>query len=323
MKLAVFAYSAIGYECLKVLIEANDDIVAVVTHDDDPQEEIWFPSVAELGRAHGLSVYSPDNPNTAAFIGLMRALSPDLIFSFYYRRLLCDDLLAVSRLGGINLHGSLLPRYRGRCPINWVLIHGEAETGVTLHYMVAKADAGDIISQKRVPIDFKDTALTLSGKLTKAGAELLKESYPLIKRGEAQRIPQDASLATRFGGRRPEDGKIDWHNSALSIYNLVRAVTHPYPGAFTFWGEKKLYVWAATPETEGPQTNRTSPGTVQAKDERGVLVATGNGSLRITLAQCLGGGEMAANELLDRYGISIGARFGESRQDLSLQTAEK
>lgn len=319
MKLAVFAYHAIGFECLRCLIEAGEDIVAVVTHEDDPEEQIWFPSVAELARAHGLPVYTPTNPNEAAFVGRIRALSPNLIFSFYYRLLLSDELLAVSSLGGINLHGSLLPRYRGRCPVNWVLIHGESETGVTLHYMVAKADAGDIIAQKRVAIDFSDTAFTLSGKLTMAAAELLKETYPLIKRGVAPRIPQDPTYATKFGGRRPQDGKIDWRNSALCIYNLVRAVTHPYPGAFSFWVGKKIYIWKAVPEGRNSQVDPDLPGTIQAEDERGVVVTTGEGLLRMVRAQFEGGEEMAANELVVRYGIPVGARFGESRENLSDQ----
>lgn len=311
MKLAVFAYSAIGYECLRQLSDAGEDIVAVVTHEDDPRENVWFPSVAELARARGLPVYTPGSPNTSDFIGRIRALSPDLIFSFYYRLLICEELLAIPRLGGINLHGSLLPRYRGRSPINWVLIHGEAETGVTLHYMVAKADAGDIIAQKRVAIDFQDTAATLSSKLTAAAAELLRQTYPLIKRGVAPRIPQDSSRATKFGGRKPEDGKIQWQNPAMSIYNLIRAVTRPYPGAFTFWEGKKIYVWSAIPENESPQSAPALPGTVQAKGEEGVLITTGKGCLRLTRAQCEYGEEMAANELVERYGIPVGARFEE------------
>ena len=246
MRLAVFAYHDIGYECLKFLIETSEEIVAVVTHGDDPNENIWFRSVAALARDYKLPVYTPSNPNTPAFIQLMRELAPDLILSFYYRRLLSRELLDIPRLGGINLHGSLLPKYRGRSPVNWVLINGESETGVTLHTMIEEADAGDIIAQRRVPIDIEDTALTLYHKLTAQGLGLFKESFPLIKAGKAPRIPQDSRLASKFGGRRPEDGGIAWASSAWAIYNVIRAVTHPYPGAFTFYGGKKLFIWRAT-----------------------------------------------------------------------------
>lgn len=312
-KVAVFAYHEIGYECLKVLLDSNEEIVAVVTHEDDPKEEIWFRSVAELAKVHRLPVYTPSSPNTPAFIDLIRKLAPDLVFSFYYRRVLARELLAIPRLGGINLHGSLLPKYRGRSPINWVLVKGESETGVTLHYMVEKADAGDIIAQRAVPIDIEDTAWTLVHKLTVAATQLLKETYPLLKTGTAPRIPQDPRLATTFGGRRPEDGRILWEWSTAAIHNLIRAVTHPYPGAFTFHNGSRLYLWAATlngqpifaPEKSGP------PGTIETvKKDRGMVVSTGDGSLLVTRAQFEAGEELSADLLAQRYGMTVGTRLG-------------
>lgn len=317
MKLAVFAYHNIGYECLKALLEMKQEIVAVVTHKDDPAEEIWFRSVAELARTHDLPVHAPKSPNTPAFVDLMRSLSPDLIFSFYYRRLLSKELLAIPRQSGINLHGSLLPKYRGRCPVNWVLINGERETGVTLHYMIEEADAGDIVAQRPVAIGTEDTALTLFHKLTAAAAALLKETFPLIKAGTAPRIPQDPRLATTFGGRRPEDGKVSWEMAARAIYNLIRAVTHPYPGAFTSLGGRKLYVWAASVVGQGSMINsqpltitKEAPGTIAAiAKEKGIVVCTGEGRLLVTQAQFEAEKEMAADELAERHGIPVGAQL--------------
>ncbi|MEK7378676.1 MAG: formyltransferase, partial [Candidatus Binatota bacterium] len=288
VKVAVFAYHDIGYECLRVLIDSKEETVAVVTHEDDPKEEIWFQSVAELARQHHLPVYTPSSPNTPGFIDLIRKLAPDIILSFYYRRILSRELLAIPRLGAINLHGSLLPKYRGRSPVNWVLVNGENETGVTLHYMVEKADAGDIIAQRRVLIDREDTALSLFRKMTVAAAKLLKETYPLIKAGTAPRTPQDSQSASTFGGRRPEDGKITWESPAFSIYNLIRAVTHPYPGAFTFHNGRKLYIWAATLNGQAnfAEERSETPGTIEAvKRGRGMVVSTGDGSLLVTRAQ--------------------------------------
>lgn len=312
MKGAVFAYHDVGYECLQVLVDSGDEIIAVVTHEDDPNEEIWFRSVAELAKAHHIPVYTPSNPNTPAFIDLIRKLAPDLILSFYYRRILSRELLAIPRLGAVNLHGSLLPKYRGRSPVNWVLVNGESETGVTLHYMVEKADAGDIIAQRRVLIDREDTALSLFRKMTVAAAKLLKETYPLIKAGTAPRTPQNSQLASTFGGRRPEDGKITWESPAFSIYNLIRAVTHPYPGAFTFHNGRKLYIWAATLNPNCVEERSETPGTIEAvKRSRGMVVSTGDGSLLVTRAQFEGEGELSADILAERYKIPVGARLGQ------------
>lgn len=312
MKIAVFAYHSVGCECLKVLVDAGDEVVAMVTHEDDPNEEIWFPSVVELAREHSLSVHTPSDPNTPAFVELIRSLAPDLILSFYYREILSPELLRIPRLGAINLHGSLLPKYRGRSPVNWVLVNGEKETGVTLHYMVETADAGDIIAQRAVPIGMDDTALSLFRKITAAAAQLFRETYPLIKSGRAPRIPQDASQATKFGGRRPEDGKIAWEAPALSIYNLIRAVTHPYPGAFTFHHGRKLYIWSGAIDRQLSMVNSAHPGTVEAVEKgKGMVISTGDGALLVTRVQFEGEKEMPADELSERHGLAVGARLGE------------
>ena len=289
MRIIFMGYHNIGYACLEALIELSrelgDEIVAVVTHADNPQENIWFASVRQLAFDNYLPVYQPANPNDPAFVAVMQALQPDFLFSCYYRHMLKQPVLDLPRLGALNLHGSLLPRYRGRCPVNWVLIHGETETGITLHYMVAKADRGDIVGFKRIPISFEDTALSLFAKMTAAALELMREAYPLLRAGAAPRLTQDHARASYFGGRTPADGLINWQHSALNTYNLVRAVTHPYPGAFTFFRGRKLLVWggqimaaAVTGPAEPGQVTAAVPG-------EGLLVATGDGHFLITQAQ--------------------------------------
>ncbi|MEW6388738.1 MAG: formyltransferase, partial [Thermodesulfobacteriota bacterium] len=287
MRLIFMGYHNIGHICLEGLIELcrelGDEIVAVVTHADNPQENIWFASVRELAFRNFLPVYQPENPNDPAFVEVLRRLEPDFLFSCYYRYMLKKPLLDLPRLGALNLHGSLLPRYRGRVPINWVLVHGETETGVTLHYMEEKADRGDMVGQKRVPIVEEDTAYTLFGKMTAAAGELIRDTYPLLRSGMAPRVPQDQSQASYFGGRRPEDGQIDWRQPALKIYNLVRAVTHPYPGAFTYLNGKKLFIWWGRP-LAAPAA--APPGRiVGVLLGEGLLVATGDGQLLLTQAQ--------------------------------------
>ncbi len=229
----VFAYHNVGYRCLQVLLDHGIDIREVITHADNPNENIWFDSVAELARANGISVSMPDDPNTPEFIAHLAALKPDFIFSFYYRMMLSPELLALAPRGAFNMHGSLLPKYRGRVPVNWAIIKGETETGATLHEMVAKPDAGRIVDQQVVGIDGDDDAFAVFNKVTDAAAQVLDRALPGLVAGTATLHVQDLSKGSYFGGRKPADGVINWHDSAQNIHNLVRAVAPPYPGATT------------------------------------------------------------------------------------------
>jgi len=291
----VFGYHDIGVACLEAVQEQGGHVVMVVTHEDDPAETLWFASLADAAAARGIPVCAPEDPNAPAFVERIRWLQPDLIFSFYYRRLLGRALLHLPRLGAINVHGSLLPKYRGRAPINWALVHGETLTGVTLHYMDERADHGDIIAQRPVPIAVEDTALTLSRKLTVAARDVVRETYPLIVSGRAPRTPQDHAAATRFGRRRPADGRIDWGAPAWRIYNLVRAVAHPFPGAFTYWEGRRVLVWEARPPRD--RQSGGPPGQVLGVSAAPSLdVVTGDGVLEVVRLQFEGESEMDGAE---------------------------
>ncbi len=312
MRLIFMGYHNIGYACLEVLIDQcarfGDEIVAVVTHAYDPGENIWFASVADLALEHYLPVYQPRNPNDPAFVAAMQRLESDFLFSCYYRHMLKGPLLAVPRLGALNLHGSLLPRYRGRCPLNWVLVNGESETGVTLHYMEEKPDKGDIVGQVRLLIHPDDTALTLFARMTAAAGTLMRETYPLLRAGNAPHLPQDQSQASYFGGRKPADGLISWDKDALAVYNLVRAVTHPYPGAFTFYQGLKLYIWAGKPLAA--PSHRKPPGFVTAHlPGEGLLVATGQGQFLIQQAQWEGQPEFLG-PIVATWDYLVGEKLG-------------
>lgn len=209
MRAVVFAYHDIGVTGLRALEKHGIEVAAVFTHPDDPNEAIWFHSVAEYAARAGLDVHSPEDVNHPLWIERIRALAPDVFFSFYYRKLLGAELLSIPTTGAFNLHGSLLPRYRGRAPINWVLVHGERETGVTLHHMTAAPDAGDIVGQRAIAIEDEDNALTLMRKANEAAGGLLDELLPALLAGDAPRVPQDPKRASYFGGRRPADGRID------------------------------------------------------------------------------------------------------------------
>jgi UDP-4-amino-4-deoxy-L-arabinose formyltransferase/UDP-glucuronic acid dehydrogenase (UDP-4-keto-hexauronic acid decarboxylating) len=288
LRAVVLAYHDVGCAGLEELLAQGDEVLGVFTHEDDPGENVGFGSVAGLASARGLPVFTPQDVNRPEWVEAIRALQPTILFSFYYRRMIAEEILRIPPLGALNLHGSLLPRYRGRAPVNWVLVNGEVETGVTLHYMTAKPDAGDIVAQRRVAIEFEDTAPVLLRKIVVAARETLRDTLPLLRLGRAARVPQDLSRGTYCRGRRPEDGRIDWSRSAVEIHNLVRAVTRPYPGAFTFLGGRKLYVWAGRSLPSAGA--RVEPGRViGVEHERdAALVGTGDGTYRVDVCQLEG-----------------------------------
>jgi methionyl-tRNA formyltransferase len=270
-----------GCRALEVLRELGIKVPAVFTHRDSEKENVWFSSLADLAREHDIPCYFPEDVNQKEWLNLIRSMEPDIVLSCYFRQMIKQDILDTPRLAAVNLHGSLLPKYRGRCPVNWQLVFGEKKSGVTLHHMVLKADAGDMVDQKEVEVGPRDTALILFNKLEHAADEVLRTCIPRLLDGTAPRIKQDHTRATYFGGRRPEDGRIDWNWDAGKIYNLIRAVTWPYPGAFTFLGGDKIYIWDAQPQ---PDTDSGRPaGTVENSDEN-ILVQTGKGLLKIISA---------------------------------------
>jgi len=228
----VFAYHDVGVRGLSVLLALGVDIQLLVTHVDDSDENIWFSSVAELAALNDIPVITPSDPNTAEVVEQVRACHPDVLFSFYYRHMLGAELLEIPSIGAYNLHGSLLPKYRGRVPINWAVLHGETESGASLHRMEIKPDAGALVDQQAVAILPNDTAHTVFQKVACASEQLLLRCVPLLLENRAREVALDLSAGSYFGGRRPEDGRIDWHKTAGQIHNLIRAVAPPYPGAF-------------------------------------------------------------------------------------------
>lgn len=279
MKAVVFAYHTIGTIGLEALKREGFTIEAIFSHSDDPNENCWFSSVTEWAKRNQVKIHCPENVNQPKWIAEIKKMAPDIIFSFYYRHLIGVDILRIPSSGAYNLHGSLLPAYRGRCPVNWVLINGETRTGVTLHHMVKEADAGDIVGQKEIPIDYDDTALTLYKKLCQSAQALLEEILPLINKGIAPRKKQDLTQGSYFGGRRPEDGKINWNWPALQVFNLIRAVTEPYPGAFAYLPDgERLFIWWGVPEKQAGQ--HFPPGSLEVINPH-VYVWASEGRLRL------------------------------------------
>ena len=298
MKAIVFAYHDIGCVGLQALVDAGYDVQAVFTHTDSPDENNFFSSVARVGAGLNLPVYAPEDVNHPLWVDRIRELQPDVIFSFYYRNMLSEEVLSLAPQGGFNLHGSLLPRYRGRAPVNWALLKGESETGVTLHKMVKRPDAGDIVGQLAVPISSDDIALTLHAKVRDAAKVLLTDVLPKIKQGNVTLTPQDESQASYFGRRTAADGEIHWNKSATEINNLIRAVTEPYPGAFTYLGQRKMTIWRSRPLATAHDKR---PGTVLSSDP--LIVACGEGALEILAGQSESGLYVQGSRLALELGI--------------------
>jgi methionyl-tRNA formyltransferase len=229
----VFAYSEVGVRCVRELLAQGVKIPLLFSHEDDPRESQWFGSVRQLARENGLNLVTPDSPNTPEWIARGAALKPDFVFSFYYRYMLDKAWLGLPRLGALNIHGSLLPKYRGRAPVHWAIIKGETETGASLHYMVEKPDAGALVDQESIPILENENALQVSIRVAGAAETVLRRSLPKLIAGNAPREPLNLAQGSYFGRRRPEDGRIDWQCGARAIHDLVRAVAPPFPGAFT------------------------------------------------------------------------------------------
>jgi len=305
MKTIVVAYHNMGCAGIEALLRNGFDIQAVFTYADRADETIWFRSVAELAARHGIPVFAPDDINHPLWVEKIAALQPDFLFSFYYRDLISPAILDIPRIGCFNLHGSLLPEYRGRAPINWVLINGERETGVTLHYMTPRADDGDIVCQQSVAIADTDTAVSLNEKLVAAAGTMLDQCLPELKAGTAPRVAQAHAEATYVGARTPDDGAIDWHQPATAIHNLVRAVSRPYPGAFTHRGQHKLTIWESQPTTAG---DGQAPGTVLAIDP--LRIACGEGALEVRFAQIGNGVYRPGAQLAQELNLVPGLRLG-------------
>lgn len=302
MKAVVFAYHDMGCAGIQSLLDAGYDIAAIFTHPDNPGENHFFGSVARLAAEQGIPVWAPEDVNHPLWIERIREIKPDVLFSFYYRNLLGDEILNLAPQGAFNLHGSLLPKYRGRAPLNWVLVNGESETGVTLHRMIGRADAGDIVAQQTVAIGADDVALTLHRRLCTAASELLGQALPAIREGKIDARAQDESQATYVGRRTPEDGRLDWEQPAQALHNLVRAVSDPWPGAFGYTGANKFIVWKSRVRHDLPAAQ---PGTVISTAP--LVVACRDGALEIVTGQTDRGVYIQGTQLAQALGLVSGA----------------
>jgi len=296
---------------LKLLLEQNYEVAAVVTQPDRPKgrkKTLTPPPVKEAALSLGLPVLQPERMRSPEAVAAVAELSPDLIVTAAYGQILPKALLDIPRLGCINVHGSLLPKYRGGAPIQRSIINGETKTGVTIMYMAEGLDTGDMISVVEVPIEESDTSGTMFEKLSAAGAELLGATLPSILSGEAKAVPQLEELATYAPNLTREDERIKWDRSARAIYNQVRGLS-PMAGAFTFLNGEVFKVWGCQPVKEAASASDALPGTVLSADGAGIAVQTGDGILLLTEIQPAGKRAMPAAEWLKGSRLAAGASF--------------
>ncbi len=238
-----FGFSDVGYKCLKLLLERGCDVVAVFTHDTDPHENQWFESAESLAKQNNIPVYKPKSLKAKEWEDLAKELKPDLILSLYYRNFIPPSIFKLAKLGAYNMHGSYLPAYRGRAPLNWSIINGEDHCGVSLHVLEEGFDTGDIVDQEKVQIAPDEYVGDVTPRITKAAVEVLGRSLDSLLSGNPKLKKQDLSKASYFGKRTPEMGRIDFTKSAREVFNLVRAVSRPFPGAFFDSDGKRIVVW--------------------------------------------------------------------------------
>ncbi|HEY4339404.1 MAG TPA: formyltransferase [Steroidobacteraceae bacterium] len=296
----VFAYSEVGQRCLRVLLEQGVHVPMVFTHQDQAGEQRWFGSVADLAAAHGVRTVTAE-PGAPEWLAEIRRLSPDYLLAFYYRSMLSPQLLRLARWGALNMHGSLLPQYRGRAPVNWAIANGETRTGATLHYMVARPDAGPIVAQEAVAIGPNDDALAVSMAVAAAAARVLTAALPVMALGPPPGRAMDLAAGSYFGGRTPADGRIHLDWPATRVHAMIRAVAPPFPGAYVLHGDRRV-VFVSSRLTGEPARHPEATLCLYATDGR--LFLDCRDGVRLLLGGVLVDGiELDGREFQSRHGV--------------------
>jgi methionyl-tRNA formyltransferase len=302
MRVALLCAGEIGYRCLRRILESRAArLVAVFTYRVEPPQGEYLEKILDLARSHGVPAHDVADFRQEHLHSLLASLELDYVIAVKWRTMIPKSVVDAARGGLVVFHASLLPKYRGFAPVNWPLINGERETGVTMFYAAEEMDAGDIIEQRARAITDEDDAGTLDAWLNETVESMLEANLPRLADGTAPRIAQDHSQATYAIWRSPADGHVDWSRPTREVFNLVRGLTSPYPGAFSLLDGRKLLIWSAEMEREP----RTYVGRIPGKVERiisgsGVNVLTGDGTLRIKRVQLEGEEPRRADEVIRR-----------------------
>lgn len=276
-RILFFGFSDVGYRCLKLLLDKGCDVIGVFTHDADPHEAHWFQTPESLAKENFIRVFKPDTLKTEKWFRKVRYMKPDLILSLYYRNFIPEEIFSLARLGAYNMHGSYLPAYRGRAPLNWSIINGEDHCGVTLHTIEKKFDAGEIVDREKVTFGPDEYVGDIQPRVSAVAVRVLERALPSLLAGNPKLEKQDESKASYFGKRTPEDGRIDFSKSAREVFNLVRGVSRPFPGAFAEIGGRRYTIWRAKP-LEDFKGGRA--GEIVSREP--FIIACGKGALEVS-----------------------------------------
>ncbi len=319
MKIVFIGIVNIGWHCLKALLESRANVVGIFTADrkemvkKSHMHADYFSEFEELALMYSVPLYKISDVSILLDTQRIRELKPDIIFSIGWPQIIKREILEIPQHGCVGIHPTLLPERRGGAPINWCLIDGLSKSGVTLFYFSAGVDSGDIIAQREFEITLKDAAGTVMSKVTNIAVELIKEYYPLLEKGNAPRLPQEDAKATYTRRRRPEEGIIDWSRTSLSIYNWIRALTLPFPGAFTYNNGEKIIIW----ESEllkgyRPRFNAQPGEILDILENKGTVIATGDSGILVK-AVGVSNQTMGSEEFMRRQQITPGTILGENK----------
>ena len=304
MRVVLCAYHEMGCAALESLQEVGFEVACVFTHAGAHQENSFFASVEALAHQQQIPVYCPEDINMPEWVAKVASLQPDAILTLSYRQMLSPALIATAKKGAFNVHASLLPAYRGRAHLNWVIIRNERETGVTLHRISPIPDGGPILAQSRVVITDEDDALSLHRKLVRTTREQLPQWLRGLQAGSLVERAQDETLASEPGQRKPEDGHIHWQQSAADIHRLIRGVAYPWPGAYSEIDDQRFIVWKSRVITQ-PQQH--APGTILSTEP--LYIACGQDVLEIVAAGLSHHDSLSAARLVQHFSLHAGMQL--------------
>jgi methionyl-tRNA formyltransferase len=309
-----------GKECLKEILDLGEKVVGIITFTDSiAQKTSGAVSFEDISKEYDIPIYKVTSTNNPESIAIVKKLQPDIIFVIGWTRLVSKEILEIPRFGCVGMHASLLPKFRGRAPVNWAIIKNEQESGNTTMLLDEGADTGKMIAQKGFSITLADTCQSVYFKVAEAGKIMLREIIPILrKEGELPQKNQNGDQVSVMPRRRPEDGIIDWKKNALELFNWVRALTHPYPGAFTFYNKRKLFLWEARIAhfpflacRNYEESISNEAGTILSTSD-GIMILTGNRELlSIHRLNFEDEPEMPWKDFLSSHSLKVGAVLGQ------------
>ncbi|CEN84888.1 methionyl-tRNA formyltransferase [[Clostridium] sordellii] len=309
MKIVFMGTPEFAVPCLQKIIDEGHEVLAVVTQPDKPKgrgKKLAMPPVKELALKYDIDVYQPVKAREESFVEKLKEINPELIVVVAFGQILPKSILDIPKFGCVNVHASLLPKYRGAAPLNWVIINGEEKTGVTTMYMDVGLDTGDMILKSEIPLDDEITAGELHDKMMVQGAEVLKDTIDLISKGEAPREKQNDEETCYSPIMDKSLGNIDWSKSATDIHNLIRGV-NPWPSAYTTYDKQTMKIWKTKVLDK---LSEKTPGTILSVDKNGIEVSTGDKVLQISEIQMSGKKRMIVSEYIKGNDISTGIVLG-------------